>query len=107
MGLSESAGKPTLYLANCVFLWNIVTDSFELIESAEHVRLEPVESFKKLPQMEVPKVNCRKVHVMTFRRHHNSKLTLRDYDNYYEIYIDDNCELFLQGKTIFYISLVF
>lgn len=102
VGMLENSGKPTLYLANCVFLWNIMTDSFELLESSEHVRLQPVESFKKLPQIEVPKVNCKKVLVMNYRRHHNSKLTLRDYNNYYEIYMDDTCELFYACMVTFF-----
>lgn len=89
----ENSGKPTLYLANCIFLWNIVNDTFELIESSDYVRLEPVESFKKLPPIEVPRINCKKVLVMSYRRHHNSKLKLRDYNNCYEIYMDDNCKL--------------
>lgn len=92
VGTSENSSKPALYLATCIFLWNIVTDQFELLETSEHVKLEPVESFRKLPQIEVPKINCKKVLVMSYRRHHNSKLKLRDYNNYYEIYMDDTCE---------------
>lgn len=93
VGMLENSGKPSLYLANCVFLWNIVTDQFQLIESSEHAKLEPVESFKELPQIEVPKINCKKVFVMSYRRHHKTKLKLRDYNNCYEIYMDDTCKL--------------
>lgn len=98
VGMLENSCKPTLYMANCIFLWNIVTDSFELIESSEHARLEPVETFKKLPQIEVPKINCKKVLVMSYRRHHNSKLKLRDYNNCYEIFMDNTCELVRREK---------
>lgn len=88
----ENNGKPNLYLANCVFRWNIVTDKFELIESSEHVRLEPLESAKQLPQFDVPRINCKQVLVMGYKKNHGSKLKLRDYNNYYEIYMDENCE---------------
>lgn len=98
----EKPGKPGLYLANCVFSWNIMTDEFQLIESSEYIHhIHSVETIKK-NQFAVPKINCKKVLVMSYRRHHNSKLTLRDYNNYYEIYMDDTCELIVLFEVVIF-----
>lgn len=85
---SESCGKPPVYIASCMFVWNIVTDRFELIES-EQSKLVPISMFRDIQDISIPQINCKKPLVMEFRRFHMSKLNLRDYNNYYEVYINN------------------
>lgn len=86
---SESCGKPPVYIASCMFVWNIVTDRFELIDS-EQSKLIPLAMFQEIEEISIPHLNCKKPLVMEYRRFHMSKLKLRDYNNDYEVYINDD-----------------
>ncbi|XP_018325707.1 DDB1- and CUL4-associated factor 15 [Agrilus planipennis] len=98
---SESCGKPRLYLSNCLFSWNISSDSFDIIESVEHSKLQPSTKKINLPELVIPNIVHKKVHIMDHLN--TSKCSLRDYNNCFEICMDNKffCKYFI---IVFYIQ---
>ncbi|EFA10338.2 uncharacterized protein LOC100141521 [Tribolium castaneum] len=77
-------GKPENYTTHCWFIWNIATDSFEVIEPPDDIKLQPTEKYQELPHVDFPSTHCNGVLVMDYC-YSKTKTSLRDYNNYYEI----------------------
>lgn len=85
-GETTKSGKPPVYYAVFLFLWNMITDRFDLIES-ENTKLVPLKGLLDIPLLDIPKINCKSIHVMDQKRYNTSKTSLRDYHDLYEIYM--------------------
>jgi hypothetical protein len=86
----EPYGKPENYTTHCLFVWNIATDSFEVIEPPDDIKLQPAEKYQVLPHIDIPRTNCNGVLVMDYC-YSKTKTSLRDYNNYYEICLSSDC----------------
>lgn len=75
--------KPAVYCSEFIFIWNIETDSFKILHTE---KLCLVKSFKPLPPLKFPTVNCHKVMVLDYG-FMSTKTVLRDYSSNYEIYL--------------------
>lgn len=86
--LSEAQPKPKVYISNCMFTWNIDSDAFQIIEPPEEYKLQPSELLINVLQVKIPKINTKRAVVMNFNCH-SSKSNLRDYNNYFEIFMEE------------------
>lgn len=98
--LKEPPQKPELYLSECFFTWDIDTDAFEVIDPPDESKMLLIHPFTNLDfEVKFEKVNCKEPVIMNFDCR-LSKSCLRDYNNYYEIYIKDNLCKYSKFKTI-------
>ncbi|KAK4875183.1 hypothetical protein RN001_011605 [Aquatica leii] len=75
------------YLAECIFTWNITNNLFEVIEPPLKFKLQTKWYSTTLPFIKIPSIVHKKVLVMD-QLLAESKRSLRDYNNCYEICID-------------------
>lgn len=87
--LKETPAKPETYLADCFFTWDIDTDAFDIIEPLDKHKLQLIHPHYKFnTDTNIEQIHSKKPVIMKFDSH-LSKSCLRDYNNYYEIYIKD------------------
>ncbi|KAK9722872.1 DDB1-and CUL4-substrate receptor 15, WD repeat [Popillia japonica] len=86
--LNETHSKPDVYIASCIFTWNIATDAFELIEPPDKHKLQPLTNTTQMLQIYIPPNNNKKVLVLDFDCRHSSKQTLRDYHDNFEVTLE-------------------
>lgn len=92
--LYQTHSKPTIYIAQCIFTWNIDTDAYHLIEPPDCYKLQPLNmATTVLRFLRIPRNNLRKINVMDVNTR-SSKQSLRDYNKDYEIVLGDEeqCE---------------
>ncbi|KAF2901302.1 hypothetical protein ILUMI_04880 [Ignelater luminosus] len=77
-------GKRNLYIAECIFTWNIADNSFEVIEPPLKFKLQSQWCRVEMPLMKIPSIVHKKVLVMD-HLYQTSKRRLRDYNNCFEI----------------------
>ena len=87
--LYQTHSKPTIYVAQCIFTWNIDTDAYHLVEPPDCYKLQPLNmATTVLRFLRIPRNNFRRVNVMDVNAR-SSKQTLRDYNEDYEIVLSD------------------
>ena len=85
---------PDMFVGNSVFIWNIATDEFNLIEPPDGTsKLLPFAGDVQPANVKIPAHTQRKVLVMDFNPH-LTKQSLRDYSNCYEILLDDDPKVY-------------
>lgn len=75
-------------MAECLFTWNIPLNTFEVIEPPLKYKLQTQWYSSAIPCPKIPIIAHKKVLVMN-HIYPQSKKFLRDYNNYYEICMDD------------------
>lgn len=96
--LNETHSKPDVYIASCIFTWNIATDAFELIEPPDKHKLQPLTNTTQMLQIYIPPNNNKKVLVLDFDCRHSSKQTLRDYHDNFEVTLESKvCKYTISG----------
>ncbi|KAF5286641.1 hypothetical protein FQA39_LY16215 [Lamprigera yunnana] len=88
--------RRNIYVAECIFTWNIADNIFEVIEPPLKYKLQTKWYSTELPLIKMPSILHKKVLVMD-QLLAESKRSLRDYNNCYEICIDSK-QLYL-GST--------
>ncbi|XP_017768224.1 PREDICTED: uncharacterized protein LOC108556562 [Nicrophorus vespilloides] len=83
--------KPQIFVTYCLFVWNIVTDSFELVEPSDVTNRLHTNTAHPPPVLKtrIPLLNCKSIQVLDINTS-SSKLSLRDYSNHYEVVMDKN-----------------
>lgn len=80
-----------MHVTNCMFVWNIVSGSYKILESTFEPRLHSVKQGNMVVQgivlEKLPAVNCKRVRDMSHRSG-KSVQYLRDPDNYIQISLD-------------------
>lgn len=80
-------GNRNIYIAECYFTWNIISNAFDLIEAP--VKLQTQGRYVALPLPNIP-ITVQKNLLVMKHIFHESKTSIRDYNNHYEICMDDD-----------------
>uniref|UniRef100_A0A1Y1K8R7 DDB1- and CUL4-associated factor 15 WD40 repeat-containing domain-containing protein n=1 Tax=Photinus pyralis TaxID=7054 RepID=A0A1Y1K8R7_PHOPY len=79
--------RRNIYIADCIFTWNIADNTFEVIEPPMKFKLQTQWFSTDVPLVKIPSIVHKKVLVMD-QLFEESKRSLRDYNNCFEICMD-------------------